>query len=473
MYTTIGYQMSPKFGTSGLRGLVSELSADLVCSYVRAFIAACPQGSAVHVGWDLRPSSPAIALIVIDAIRRAGLTAISHGAVPTPALALACMAAGDGAVMITGSHIPANRNGLKFYVPSGEISKEDEILILAALEIDHPDANSIGALKHSTQALLDYVVRYVHAFGPDALAGLRIGVYEHSSVARDVMGEILRALGGETVSLARSDVFIPVDTEAVDSDTRVLLAGWTREHKLDVIVSTDGDGDRPMLVGSDGVIVQGDVLGPLTAQKIGADAVITPVSSNTLVDQMKEFNTVIRTRIGSPFVIAAMEHTLAQDGACKIVGYEANGGFLLGFTAYGGVGSLSPLMTRDSLLPIIAPLAAACAAGQTLGVMAASLPARFTASNRVQGIPSAQSADLIARLGADRDARADFFESVGPERSMDLTDGLRVTFAKDEIVHLRGSGNAPECRCYTEAANPQRAVELLEMHLTKLKRALT
>lgn len=41
--------MPPKFGTSGLRGLVSELTPKLVASYVRGFIAACPHGSAIHV----------------------------------------------------------------------------------------------------------------------------------------------------------------------------------------------------------------------------------------------------------------------------------------------------------------------------------------------------------------------------------------------------------------------------------------
>lgn len=465
--------MPPKFGTSGLRGLVSELSDDLVRSYVRAFIAACPQGDAVHVGWDLRPSSPAIAEAVISAVRAAGLTAISHGAVPTPALALASMAVGDGAVMITGSHIPADRNGLKFYIPEGEISKQDETAILAALEVDHTDAAIFGAVQYSTQALPDYIARYLNAFGTDALAGMRIGVYEHSSVARDVMGDIMRALGARTVSLARSDVFIPVDTEAVDPDTRGLLAGWAAEHGLDAIISTDGDGDRPMLAGPDGALIQGDVLGPVTAQQLAADVLITPVSSNTLVDQMTGFDTITRTRIGSPFVIAQMELALMQDAARKVVGYEANGGFLLGFVADGGAGPLPPLMTRDSLLPMIAPLAAARAAGQSLSALAADLPARFTASDRVQGIPSTQSAQLIKTLCEDKAARTAFFESVGAEQTVDTTDGLRVTFVQDEIVHLRGSGNAPECRCYAEASTPQRALELLQTHLAKLKASFT
>lgn len=110
---------APKFGTSGLRGLVSELTPKLVASYVRGFIAACPHGSAIHVGWDLRPSSPMIAEIVLQTVQACGITAVRCGPVPTPALALGAMNADCGAIMITGSHIPADRNGLKFYVPSG------------------------------------------------------------------------------------------------------------------------------------------------------------------------------------------------------------------------------------------------------------------------------------------------------------------------------------------------------------------
>lgn len=48
--------MPPRFGTSGLRGLVSELTDALVADYTRAFLAACPHGGALWLGQDLRPS---------------------------------------------------------------------------------------------------------------------------------------------------------------------------------------------------------------------------------------------------------------------------------------------------------------------------------------------------------------------------------------------------------------------------------
>ncbi|OOY04704.1 phosphomannomutase [Thioclava sp. F28-4] len=464
--------MAPKFGTSGLRGLVTELNDALVTDYTRAFISACPQGEAVHVGWDLRPSSPAIAETVIAAIHAAGLTAIREGALPTPALALASMGAGNSAIMVTGSHIPADRNGLKFYVPHGEIAKEDEAAILDRLGQDHPAAEKPGPEIPGTDSAARYIARYVDGFGADALAGLRIGVYQHSSVARDILVTAVEAMGATAVPLARSDVFIPVDTEAVDPETRKTLQRWCAEHQLDAVISTDGDADRPMLSDETGTLIPGDVLGALTARLLGAKILCTPVSANTMVNAMPEFDSIHRTKIGSPFVIAAMEAARDADPAAKVVGYEPNGGFLLGFTATGPAGPIAPLATRDCLLPIIAPLVAAKQAGTALSGLVAQLPARFTAADRVAEVPTDRSRDFIDRLADDPTARAEFFSDFVPAEQIDRTDGLRLTFPSGEIVHLRPSGNAPECRCYAEAATPERAQALVARYLEALRTEL-
>jgi phosphomannomutase len=49
--------------------------------------------------------------------------------------------------------------------------------------------------------------------------------------------------------------------------------------------------------------------------------------------------------------------------------------------------------------------------------------------------------------------------------SLDVVDGLRITFRSGEIVHLRPSGNAPELRCYTEADSEARAARLCRIAL--------
>jgi len=471
--------MPPKFGTSGLRGLVTDLTPGLITDYTRAFLAACPHGGAVHIGQDLRPSSPGIAAAVVAAVQAAGLRAVDVGAVPTPALALGSMALGHAAIMVTGSHIPADRNGLKFYVPRGEVSKADEVAILAHLGEDWDVATPPTAVETVTNTADSYVFRYVRAFGPVALSGLKIGVYQHSSVARDILGQAVAALGGTPVALARSEVFIPVDTEAVDPDTRQQLATWCAEYGLDALISSDGDADRPMLTDATGSLVPGDVLGALTARMLGAKVLCTPVSSNSMVSyrsgvaKTAMFGTVHLTRIGSPFVIAAMEAVLANDPTAAVAGYEANGGFLLGFEAQGPAGPIAPLATRDCLLPMLAPLADARARGVSIAQLVAALPPVFTAADRAAGVPSEKSSAFIAELVANPEARAAFFDTMGPEQSLDLTDGLRLHFASGAVVHLRPSGNAPECRCYAEAGSAAAAAALVARHLDKLKAQLS
>ncbi|MBV7408303.1 phosphomannomutase [Maritimibacter sp. DP1N21-5] len=464
--------MAPKFGTSGLRGLVVDLTDALVADHIRAFLRACPNGGAIHVGRDLRPSSPAIAKIVLDTVTAEGLLAVDCGAVPTPALALGSMARGHAAVMITGSHIPADRNGLKFYVPGGEISKDDEAAIRAALGASPARDRTVIAQETAPDTAKTYVERYRAAYGDAALSGWRIGVYQHSSVARDLMAAVVKALGGVPVPLGRSSRFIPVDTEAVDREVAHDIRVWCKAGALDALISTDGDADRPLMADHAGDIVPGDVLGPLTAKALGASVIVTPVSSNSMVDEMG-FRTVHRTRIGSPFVIAKMEACQAKDPDVSVVGYEANGGFLLGFAAKGPAGPLAPLMTRDCLLPIIAPLVMAREQGVRLADLVAGLPSVFTAADRVTEVPSDRSSALIATLSKNAGARAAFFEGAGEVAGIDETDGLRVTFETGEVVHLRPSGNAPECRCYAEAKSQAAAQGLLDRYLARLRDRLT
>lgn len=58
---------------------------------------------------------------------------------------------------------------------------------------------------------------------------------------------------------------------------------------------------------------------------------------------------------------------------------------------------------------------------------------------------------------AERDARLNAaFGSIAQAalETVNLTDGVRMHFANGRVIHLRGSGNAPELRCYTEAESP-------------------
>ncbi|MGR3483992.1 MAG: phosphomannomutase [Paracoccaceae bacterium] len=460
--------MSPKFGTSGLRGLVEDLTDGTIGSYVDAFLAACETGGAVHLGRDRRDSSARIAEAVAARVLSAGLDLHDCGAVPTPALAMRAMAARQAAIMVTGSHVPSDRNGLKFYVPDGEITKGDEGRIVAALGAAPTPADSPGTRLDAPEAGLAWAARGAQVFGPDALSGLRVGLWQHSSVARDLLVDALAGMGAEVVSLDRAEAFVPVDTEALSQDLRARLAAWSAEHRLDALVSTDGDGDRPLLADASGQVVPGDVLGVLCARALEASRVVTPISSNSMVEAVG-FAGVTRTRIGSPHVIAAMEDVLADRPNARVVGFEANGGFILGFDARGPAGRLAPLMTRDSLLPLLAVLWAARAAGGVAALMS-DLPARATATALIRDVAAEDGVALIERLTQDEGARAGLL--TGPEAGIDSTDGLRATLEDGRIVHLRPSGNAPEFRVYAEAETEADARALCDEMAGRVAEAL-
>ena len=457
------------FGTSGVRGLVSNLTPGLCAAYTVAFLSILDRKPAgLLIGHDLRPSSPAIAQSCHAAARQLGLRVIYAGVLPTPALAYAAERMGLPAIMVTGSHIPFDRNGMKFYRAEGEISKQDEQQILA-FDVRVPlDAPAPAPLPPVDTAPLDlYLQRYRDVFRSDALQGLRIGIYEHSSVARDLLHQLFRALGAETRGLARSDSFVAIDTEAVRAEDRALARAWAADGGLDALVTTDGDADRPLLADETGQWLRGDLLGLLCARELSAGTVVTPVNSTTALESSGLFPDVRRTRIGSPHVIAAME----SPTHLPVVGFEANGGFLLGSAATVDGKPLAALATRDAVLPMLMVLAAARRRGCAVSQLALGLPERHSFSDRLQEIDPGACRALLAAADATAEGMTRLFGEVPV--AVDRTDGLRATLAGGNILHVRPSGNAPELRCYAEAATAEAAERLCRAGLSRLSGLLS
>lgn len=468
---------SLKFGTSGLRGLVNELTDDICKKYTIGFLQYLISSKIISrtnqllVGLDLRSSSPRIATAVMEAALASGFSVINAGFVPTPALAFAAQSRELPAIMITGSHIPDNRNGLKFYRPDGEITKQDEVGIIEHLPDKLDDqiksaVKNFNAFEVDATVLSSYIDRCLSILPPNALEDLRIGVYQHSSVARDIMVDVLKKLGAETIIIERADHFIPVDTEALRDADRALALKAVKEHNLDAFVSTDGDADRPLIAGSDGIFLKGDIVGMLTAKYLAADAIVTPVTSTSAVETSGLFEHVYRCSVGSPYVIASMKQAVF-DGYDTIVGFEANGGVLLGSDIATEQSILKKLPTRDAMLPILCLLGFAQLNGNTIQALCNGLPQRFTASNRLTDIDTDKARHFLSGL-EDGTTRVQFFRSLGRIIHWDIIDGPRIVLDNNDIIHFRLSGNAPELRCYCEAASQKRADELLKWGLESI-----
>jgi phosphomannomutase len=498
------------FGTSGLRGLVRDITDMEAYINTRGFLryAAARAGETVFVGGDLRPSTPLIAAAVVRACRDAHCVVVFAGSIPTPALMAYAVPRDALSVMVTGSHIPFDRNGIKFNLRSGEVLKADEPGILAAVaavralvyaeSADDSLFDDNGAFKPDQRPPLPavenavanaYRARYVEFFGGDALTGATVVFFQHSAVGRDLIVELLRALGATVHPAERSESFVPIDTEAISderlADLQRMADEARRTHgRVDAIVSTDGDSDRPLVVGVDAQgrahFFGGDLLGVVVAEWLGATHVAVPISTNDCCDiRLAERGAAVaKTMIGSPYVVRAMLDIAIAAPQAKVVGWEANGGFLVGSPFELGGRTLAPLLTRDAVLPIAACLRASIAQKRSVVELFGALPARFSKASLLDNFARASAQALLALFA--RPAGANDIDIVGVERlraalaqaftaadgfaapvRVDWTDGVRVWFANGDIAHIRPSGNAPQLRIYAVADTQQRADDIV------------
>ena len=508
------------------------------------------------IAGDLRPSTDRIMRACAQAIIDSGCQAENAGKIPTPALIAHAIAKRSAGVMVTGSHIPFDRNGIKINKSVGEVLKSDEAGIIRAVEGVRAEEYSrsataspfdaCGMLKRVPElppldgaAEASYLRRYVNCFSRSGLAGLRVIVYQHSAVGRDILPRILRELGAEVVTAGRSETFIPIDTENITDEELERLEAFTVAAEaggrpISAIVSTDGDSDRPLVTavlpasavapGTRRVrFLPGDLLGVVVADYLRADAAAVPISANDAIERRLGERKIIlqKTKIGSPYVVAALDDLRAIGKHQRIVGWEANGGFLTGSDIELNGASLAALPTRDALLPILANLFAAAEQGVGLAALWERLPARFGRAGLLDDFPVAASQAILAQLiPAGTVVEVEFDHSDGVvdcsrvdgsctplngsavedwQRSqatltrfftpalgfdaiarINVLDGVRVYFRNGDIAHIRPSGNAPQLRIYAVSGSQARADRIVELALgepdgilRRLERAFT
>jgi phosphomannomutase len=526
-----------RFGTSGLRALVTEMT-DMEC-YIntKGFISFLKQRgeidnghSTVNIGGDLRSSTPRVMTAVAKAIEDSGCKVNFCGKVPTPTLAYYAIQHRTPSIMVTGSHIPDDRNGIKFTKKSGEVLKSDESEILENVS----SARKTEYAKNESETLFDdngmfkesyslpgedaaavsiYVRRYTEAFPENCLEGLKIVFYQHSAVGRDIVKEVLEKLGAEVIAVKRSEKFISLDTEKVSDETREFLKEQAKKHKPFAIISTDGDSDRPLLADENGDFLSGDKLGALVSIYLKPDFVAIPISANDAVVSVltKKGIEVVQTKIGSPYVVKAMNDELKKDPKAKVVSWESNGGFLLGSDWIIEGKTLKALPTRDAALALITPILLAKEKGMSLAeLIKSSLPHRYTYADLLREYPREISKKIIesisppGQLGiaevdfqegkvrhldgkvedlsaneklagsmadaAERLSREYFTPELGfgAIKRINFIDGVRIIFSNNDVSHLRPSGNAPEFRNYATADTEERAEEIVRIGLEKI-----
>ncbi len=451
------------FGTSGVRGYAENLDYESRQDYVhltnsfcynltRTFIGYVTPKSRkaiFSVGMDMRPSSPRIKDAVIQALRDEGCAVAFQGITPSPALAYyvkqkKCA----GGIIITGSHIPEHMNGIKFFLPSGEILKEDE----QAIEQRFHESEQIEPLirPDAVPEVADANFLYTDLLRAHAFKIARtkqrpfqkiVAVVDcRSSCQAFIMPGVLRLLGATVHEFPSSGSFVALDTEKTASASPELLAAL-KEHKADIGIVYDGDGDRVVFYQKDGTMILPDVICTLIARNQHFETIVTPINVSSVVEHVGK--DVIRTKVGAPYVIAEMKKLISQGTNC--FGFESNGGSI--FPEYH--------FSRDGGIPTLEVLR--WLRHRPLHEVRLDVPVYHQLKDKFD-CPTKLNMMLLEQVQTGFVAKFDDQIDV-----VETMDGVKIIFKNGAWILFRPSNNAPEFRIFTEARNKEQAEYLMKL----------
>lgn len=291
---------------TALGGYGSEvnLTKEAVSAIVDAFgfwLQGRVSGKTVAVGCDSRLSSPAIKSIAANSLSDAGYTVLDCGLCSTPSMFMMTQFASTKAsasIMVTASHHPCDKNGLKFFLPSGglEGSQIEEILALASRG-EKLNAQQKGEIKkgdymaHYCEFLTGLVQRECGEEKP--LEGMKIVVDAGNGAGAFYVERVLNPLGADTAGsqfLEPDGNFPNHIPNPENRDAMASIARATLNAKADLGIIFDTDVDRAAIVDSSGKEINRNTLIALISaiilkQQPGATIVTDSVTS----DGLKEF----------------------------------------------------------------------------------------------------------------------------------------------------------------------------------------
>jgi phosphomannomutase/phosphoglucomutase len=253
--------MAAIFKAYDIRGIVGKtLTEKVVYDIGRALGTEARQHGCrtIVVGRDGRTSSPSLAEALADGVLATGQNVLDIGMVPTPTLYYVTKhSEGQCGVMITGSHNPADYNGLKMVI-NGETLAGERIQQLKKCIMNQAYATGEGRIERNTLLANEYigaVAEDIHIARP-----MRVVLDCGNGVAGELGPVLLRTIGCEVIEL-----FCDVDgtfpnhhPDPSKPDNLADLIASVKHYQADLGIAFDGDGDRLGVIDSNGKIIWPD-----------------------------------------------------------------------------------------------------------------------------------------------------------------------------------------------------------------------
>ncbi len=308
------------FKTYDIRGIVGEgINEDtfIVIGKAIGSEALEQKHPRIVVGRDGRLSSDSLAKALIDGILASGCSVIDIGRVPTPLLYFACEELGTkSGVMVTGSHNPAEYNGLKIVLAGKTLSGPDFQVLYQRIEQD--DFSTGKGTLNEANVVDNYIKRIVDDV--KTTRSIKIVVDCGNGIAGAVAPRLLREFGCEVIELhCEVDGSFPNHNPNPSQEENLQdLVAAVQQHEAELGLAFDGDGDRLGVVDANGQPIWPDRLLVMFAQDILSrepDAtIIYDVKSTNLLEESitRSGGTAIMSPSGYSIIKNKMQETGAK-----------------------------------------------------------------------------------------------------------------------------------------------------------------
>ncbi len=315
------------FGTDGIRGLVGEspITPDFVVRLghaagevlVRRAHLAAGQRPAVLIGKDTRISGYMLEASLEAGFSAAGVDVMLSGPMPTPAVAYLTRALRlQAGVVISASHNPYPDNGIKFF--SGDGNKlPDAVEAEIEAQLAEPMRCRASAQLGKAQRVDDAAGRYIEfckSTFPSTLdlRGLKIVVDCANGAAYHIAPHVFHELGADVAAIGVSPDGLNIN-DRVGATSPQALQQAVREHKADIGIALDGDGDRLLMADADGRTYDGDellyVIVRLRAAQGAVPGVVGTLMTNLALERALEREGIAfaRARVGDRYVLELLQ----------------------------------------------------------------------------------------------------------------------------------------------------------------------
>jgi phosphomannomutase len=169
-----------------------------------------PTELTIAVGRDSRLSGETLSQSLMAGMAIAGCQVYNFNLASTPAMFMSTVTDGfncDGAIMLTASHLPFNRNGLKFFTPQGGLGKQDITEILNIAESGNLTTRNIPGAISEHDFMTVYAAKLVETIRQGVnhpnnftqpLTGLKIVVDAGNGAGGFYVDRVLKPLGANT-----------------------------------------------------------------------------------------------------------------------------------------------------------------------------------------------------------------------------------------------------------------------------------